>query len=416
MTGLKRHIHEKINRLLEHFPVVVILGARQVGKTTLAKALRPNWHYVDLQQPADYDRIAHDPLFFFEQYPEALIVDEAQSLPILFNVLRGVIDANRSQKGRFILTGSSSPELVQQVSESLAGRVATVELSTLKTGEIYRQPPSPFYTIFEQHLDQLDRAILPSGAAPLSRDQIQQAWLKGGYPEPILADSDFMWNEWMKNYYQTYIHRDIAALFPHLNKIAYRQFIGMLGKLSGTIINKAMLARSLEVSEKSVREYLLIAAGTFIWRNLLSYENNTASTKSMIKMPKGHFQDSGLLHYLLKIDTLETLYTHPMLGFSFESFVIEEIIKGLQANMGVTQWDIHYYRTRNGAEIDLIIDGPFGTLPIEIKHNSTVDFRKLQTLSRFVEEHDLPFGLLINTAHESTWLTKNIFQLAVGWL
>ncbi len=410
MAGLIRNIGSKINQLLEIFPVVVILGARQVGKTTLAKQLRPTWHYIDLEKPSHLDAISHDPEFFFQQHPSGLIIDEAQSLPIIFNVLRGVIDAKRSQKGRFIVTGSSSPELNKQVSESLAGRVAIVELGTLKANEVNQQPLSPFYQLFEKGLV---KTALPSGNAPLVLQQMHSAWLKGGYPEPVLLTAKLSWQQWMENYYLTYINRDIANLFPQLNKTAYRQFISILGKLSSTIINKSALARSLEVGEKSVREYLSIAAGTFLWRQIQSYDNN--QIKSLVKMPKGHLQDSGLLHYLLKIDSLDSLYSDPILGFSFEAFVIEEIIKGLQASL-VTNWDIYHYRTRNGAEIDLIIRGAFGTLPIEIKYGSHVDFRQLKTLSYFIEENKLPFGLLINQAEQAKWLTKNIFQMPAGWL
>jgi hypothetical protein len=217
----------------------------------------------------------------------------------------------------------------------------------------------------------------------------------------------------MENYYKTYISRDIANLFPRLNKIAYQRFISILGKLSGTIINKSELARAIEINEKSVREYLNIAEGTFLWRHLLSFENNVI--KSVIKMPKGHIQDSGLLHYLLKINSLDELYHHPIIGNSFEGFVIEELIKGLQA-IPVYNWQSYYYRTRSGAEIDLILDGAFGILPIEIKYGSKVEFRKLKSLANFIEEHKAPFGLLINQADTAKWLTPTIYQLPVEWL
>ncbi len=410
MYGLKRNITSKIEQLLLNFPAVTILGARQVGKTTLAKQLRPDWHYVDLEKPSDYDVIVNEPEFFFKRYPNGLIIDEAQNLPILFNILRGVIDADRSCKGRFILTGSSSPDLVKHISETLAGRIAVVELGTLKANEISQQPLSPFYKIFNNEFSKND---LPMGAPPITQQQVHHAWLKGGYPEPLLGNSDLFYSQWMENYSNTYINRDIAKLFPRLNKIAYQNFIKILSKISGTIINKSELARSLEVSEKSIREYLTIAEGTFLWRQLLSYENNI--TKSIVKMPKGHMQDTGLLHYLLKIPSLDSLYADPIVGHSFEGFVIEELMKGLQATH-VVNWNPYYYRTRNGAEVDFIIYGPFGLIPIEIKYGSKVEFRKLKTLSQFAEHHNCEFALLINQADEAEWLTPKIFQLPVGWL
>ena len=173
------------------------------------------------------------------------------------------------------------------------------------------------------------------------------------------------------------------------------------------------MARAIEVSEGTIRQYLRIAEGSFLWRQLLSFEKNV--TKSIVKMPKGYLRDTGLLHYLLKIQELEVLHSHPIVGHSFEGFVIEEFIKGLQASV-VTNYQTYYYRSRNGAEIDLIVDGPFGTLPVEIKYGSTIRPRQLQSLKNFVQEHHLPFGLLINQATQATWITPEIYQLPVGWL
>ncbi|MDO8953476.1 MAG: AAA family ATPase [Gammaproteobacteria bacterium] len=394
--------------MLNHFPVVAILGARQCGKTTLSKQVSPDWHYIDLENPNDYDRIKYDPVFFFSQYPKNVIIDEAQLYPELFQVLRGVIDQDRQKKGRFILTGSSSPDLLTQISESLAGRIALVELGTLKVNEYAQQPLSKFYQLFDQPL-----AIenLPKDLKSLSKEAVHTIWLKGGYPEPLLNPGYF--DLWMDNYRATYINRDIANLFPRLNRQTYQRFLGIMSHLSGTKINRVEIGRGLEASEGSVREYLSIADGTYLWRQLPSFERD--SLKSVVKMPKGHIRDNGLLHYLLKINNLDYLYSHPQVGHSFESFVIEEILKGLSAT-NVTNWQAYYYRTRNGAEIDLIIDGPFGTLPIEIKYGEKVQLKQLSALKQFIEERNLPFGLVINQADKIEWLTPKILQLPVGYL
>ena len=234
-----------------------------------------------------------------------------------------------------------------------------------------------------------------------------------GKTTPLLAAEPQAYPLWMENYHSTYIYRDIAKLFPKLNKIAYQRFITLLGKLSGTIINKANLARAIEVSEPTIKEYLTIASGTFIWRELLSYEKN--ATKTIVKMPKGHMRDSGLLHYLLKINSLDELYSDQIVGGSFEGFVIEEILNGLEATR-VTNWDAYYYRTRGGAEIDLILEGPFGILPIEIKYGTHTKLQQLRALNDFVVSRQCPFGLLINQAEMPEWLTPNIYQLPVGWV
>ena len=217
----------------------------------------------------------------------------------------------------------------------------------------------------------------------------------------------------MENYYQTYINRDVAKLFPRLNKINYQRFISMLAHLSGTIINKAEFARNLEVSQPMISQYLHIADKTFIWRQLSCFEKNT--TKSIVKMPKGLMRDSGLRNYLQQIHSSENLFNNPLVGNSFETFVIEEIIKGLQAT-NITHWNSHYYRTRNGAEIDLILEGNFGQLPIEIKYSVHTPIKQLRTLEQYVEEHNLPFGIVVNQADQVAWLTKNILQLPITWL
>lgn len=406
-----RNLATKINALLQMFPVVAIVGARQCGKTTLAKALCPDWQYLDLEKKSDFDRIHRDPEFFFQENPQSIIFDEAQLSPQLFAVLRGVIDQDRQCKGRFILTGSSSPQLLTHIAETLAGRIATVELGTFKANELHNQPLSSFYQLF---LNPLSAAFFDNLPSPiLTPAQLKQAWYEGGYPEPVLSGIQQFYPQWMENYENTYIYRDIARLYPRLNKVAYQRFLTMLCKLSGTIINKAELARALEVSEGSVREFLNIAEGTFLWRQLPSYENT--HIKSVVKMPKGHVRDSGLLHSLLRITNEEQLYNDPIVGRSFEAFITEEIIKGMQSLM-ITHWRPYYYRTRGGAEIDLILEGPFGVLPIEIKHGITPPPRRLKVLEDFVVENKLPFGLLINQAEKPYWLTRHIFQLPAHYL
>lgn len=406
-----RNIAFKINKLLENFPAVVLLGARQSGKTTLTKALRPEWLYVDLEKTSDFNRIDYDVEFFFQQYPQHIIIDEAQRYPKIFEILRGVIDSDRNTPGRFLLTGSSSPELLKNVSESLAGRVAIVELGTLKANELFSKPLSPLYSWLEKNEFNAERlSQLPPPL--LTLEEIQTAWHKGGYPEPALNLDENFYLQWMENYENTYIYRDIANLFPRLNRIAYQRFLSILCNLSGTILNKSNMARNLEVSASTIQEFLTIAEGTFLWRTLNSYENS--AIKSIVKMPKGYIRDSGLLHSLLNIVNKEQLYNHPIVGTSFEGFVIEEIIKGLQATL-LTHWDTYYYRTRGGAEIDLILQGPFGVIPVEIKYGSTVHPKQLRALETFIEDNGLNIGLLVNQADKAQWLSRKVLQLPANY-
>ncbi len=411
MHGIKRNLENKIQLLLKQFPVVAIVGARQVGKTTLAKRTTSNWQYFDLENPRDYDRISYDPTFFLQQNKKQIVFDEVQEYPALLRCLRGTIDSQREQKGRFILTGSSSLDLLGNLSETLAGRIAIVEVGTLKANEYYQQPLSPLYEIFSTKLnkEKLNLCKKP----PLSITEIQHIWLQGGYPEPVLQNNQSFYNNWMENYRSTYVNRDIAKLFPRLNKLAFRNFLHILNKLSGTIINRSNLARALEISEGSVRDYLKIVENTFIWRNLPSFERNVI--KAIIKMSRGFMRDSGLLHNFLRIDSQEALYNDPIRGHSFEAFITEELIKGVQATT-VTNWQAHYYRTRGGAEIDLLLDGPFGLLPIEIKCATTIPPKQLTALTQFVIEHNLPFGMLINQSEQITWLNQHVIQVGAGWI
>lgn len=411
MSDLKRNLEAKINLLLTLFPVVLLIGARQTGKTTLSQQLRPDWRYFDLENATDYDFISRDYGFFFREHPRHIIIDEAQEDPELFRHLRGVIDAKREEKGRFILTGSSSPELLQRASDSLAGRIAIVEIGTLKMNEILQQPLPAFYQIFEQPLTTDTLAFLKTLENPIP--DVIPLFLRGGYPEPVLAQDPYAFSVWMENYYQTYINRDIRRLFPRLDSIRYRRFISMLASLSGTIINKAQLGRSVDVSEVTIRDYIEIADKTYIWRTIPAFE--TSKSKSALKMPKGILRDSGLTHYLAGIETREALLRSPQVGQNFEAFVSEEIIKGIQATRA-TRWDYYYFRTKNGAEVDLVLDGNFGTLPVEIKLGQQTTVKQLTALRQFVEQHELPFGVVVNNNTRVQMLADKIIQIPAGCL
>jgi uncharacterized protein len=415
MNPLKRNLYEKATQMLAMFPVVAILGARQCGKTTFAKQLAPGWTYFDLEKPEHWEKIAYDPSYFFKEYPEHVIIDEAQLYPDLFKILRGVCDEKPGVKGRFILTGSSSPILLTELSESLAGRVANLEMGTLKSNELYQLELSPFYKIFDLSTAEINRNMLTelfTGYAPLSNDQMMNSFMYGGYPEAALQSKTF-YKFWMEQYRDTYINRDIAKLFPKINRVAYRRFVETLSQLSGTILNKCDVARSIEVSEGTVREYVSIIEGTYIWRNLPSYEENVI--KSVIKMPKGYMVDSGLQNFLLRIRDKEALLLHPQLGRLFECFVMEEIIKAMKSCM-IANWQPYYYRTRNGAEIDLILRGEFGVIPIEVKYGNTIVLKKLQSLETFITEHKCPFGIVVNNADSIEWVRPNIVQIPIGYI
>ena len=351
--------------------------------------------------------------FFFQEYPQNIILDEAQEVPEFFKYLRGVIDQKRKKNGRFLITGSSSPELIAKASDSLAGRIAVLELGTFKTSEIRQKEISPFFEIFSSVLNSKSLNFLKSMSSKHKNFDVLKFMLKGGYPDPCLSKNKDYFDVWMKNYFDTYINRDIRKLYPRLNSLRFQRFISMLSELSGTIINRAQIGRSLDLNEVSVKDYLEIADKTYIWRQIPGFSHS--KKKSLVKMPKGFLRDSGLIHYLLNIKNKEELIRSPKVGQIFESFVIEEILKGL-AFKYLRPWSYSYYRTKNGAEIDLVLEGSFGLLPIEIKLSSFVETRSLTALNKFIAEYSLPFGLVINNSQEIKMLSEKILQIPAAHL
>ncbi len=408
MMDKNRLLAHKIDRLLEMFPVVAIIGPRQCGKSTLVRAIRPDWKYYDLERPDDFQLISSDPIGFFDRRKEKIIIDEAQQFPALFQVLRGVIDKDRGAAGRYILTGSSSPEIVKGLTESLAGRIATLELWPFKTVEFCDKPLPKIFDLLSakeiklQELEDLEPAI--------SLDQMYEQWLKGGYPEPRIKGNQIpeFHGLWMDEYFSDYIRRDIQRLFPRINPQTFRLFLQTLSFHSGTIINQSSISRALEVSSVTAKSYLEIIHNTFIWRNLRSYEKN--SLKKVQKSPKGFFRDQGILYHLLKIEDLDDILIHPVAGLSFESFMIEEIIRGFQCLIkpGI---DFYYYRTRDKSEIDLILDAPFGLIPIEIKLGNKITPRMLTPIRNFLKDTQAAFGIVVNNSEKIELLSKNIIQI-----
>jgi len=410
---LTRHIQLQIEILLSHFPCVVLTGVRQCGKTTLLATLGSEWQHFDMENSADRQQVLADPDLFLRLNSDKVVIDEAQLAPQLFAALRVAIDRDRGKKGRFLLSGSSSPDLVRHISESLAGRVARIEMAPLTLAEAWQQTQSPIYALLKQGaaLEDLQAAATPR----LKVAQVWDYWFAGGYPEPWLDTSETFRELWQRNYIDSYLLRDIAALFPGLNRDRFRQFVNLLSQHSGNILNNADIARTLGVSEPIVRDWLHIAHDTFLWRHIPAW--TPSSDKQLIKHPKGYLRDSGLLHRLLRIADSQLLPTHPVAGKSWEGMVVETLLRGFE-NAGIAVKPFHY-RTRGGAEIDLILEGQFGNaqwLPVEIKLGQHGDKRALRTLSEFVKTHDCPLGLVINNDERARWLDERILSIPAACL
>jgi len=230
---------------------------------------------------------------------------------------------------------------------------------------------------------------LPSrGGLPLAHD----FWVRGGYPEPWLNAGDAFRSHWTEQYIQSYLFRDVKRLFPGLDELRFRRFLELLGGLSGRILNFAEVARALGVSQPTARDYFEIAHGAFIWRTVPAQTRDTL--KRVVKHPRGYVRDSGLLHALLRIPDLDALLSHPRMGASWEGMVVEEVLPQLNA-LGVGR-RYAYYCTGGGAEVDLVLEGAFGVVAIEIKHTSTVGGRELRSLRDFVAGHKAGLGVVIN--------------------
>ena len=403
----RKKLVNSITYCMKKFPVTALLGARQVGKSTLLKNICPEGHFFDLEDPKDLVRVQRDPTLLFKETSPPYIFDEAQFCPELFSAIRVHSDQKRNPYGQFLLSGSSSPELLRNLSESLAGRMAIVEVPTFDWSECGNKNPSMFYS----SLDNIENLLK---LTPLhTHSQILDYCLYGGYPDPYLKRDDLKYYDlWLENYFKSYIERDIRNLFPSMNIQAFNQLIQMLSYSTGNIINISNFARSLNISQPTVKKYIRIIEGTFLWRRIPPYEKSR--TKRIVKMFKGHIRDTGLINYLLNIHSVKDLKGHPLYGRIWESFVTEQILKGLKRNL--IKHNHYFYRTNNQTEIDLIIEGRMGIIPIEIKAGSVTTPKQIKTLMTFVKNEQCPFGIVVNNGETVFKITDNIIQIPCLYL
>jgi hypothetical protein len=406
---MKRSYLNLLQTRLKQFPAVALLGPRQCGKTTLLAELPRDWRRFDLENAAHHQLLSRDPDLFFRMNPRRVVLDEAQRLPAIFPALRVAIDADRSRRGRFVITGSSSPALLRSITESLAGRAATIEMAPFSLAEAYGKPRHPFA---ERLLQKRPWEDLSSLKPRWSLEHVHRFWLRGGYPEPWLRRGRDFHSAWMDQYVQTYLQRDLARLYPGINQDRFASFLRYLGLASGDILNYSEIGRALGLSSSSVMDYFDIAHGTYVWRKLPAWERR--ASKRLVRHPKGYLRDSGLHHHFTKIPDLVTLLSHPRMGASWEGFVIEEILRGMTA-LGISH-EAYYYRTGAGAEVDLVLEGAFGLLPIEIKHSQSIGRYDIRALKAFVEERNCRFGLLFHNGERVEPLADKIWSVPVACL
>lgn len=340
----QRSVLQLLERLWQQFPAVTILGARQVGKTTLARQFLPNAVYADLEEPFTQQLFQDQPRYQIESRgPGPLILDEAQQVPSLFPALRGLIDQERNRKGRFCILGSAQPSLVRAVSESLAGRVGILDLDPLCARET---------SVTEPILDW------------------RTLWLRGGFPDA--AKGDF--RVWWESYLRSFVERDLPQLGLRPQPVLLRRLLTMMAHMHGGLLNMSDLGASLGISHSTVSHYIEILEQTFLVRRVSPYFRNIG--KRLTKSPKVYFRDSGLLHHLLNISTHDELLHHPALGRSWEGFVIEEIVRREKVIRPHSQF--FFWRTAAGAEADLVIDRGSELFAIEIKCGAMEQSREVR--------------------------------------
>lgn len=314
-----RHLAALMTKLREH-PVVAILGARQVGKTTLARQVARAHggavSHFDLERPEDLRRLS-DPMLALEGLRGLIILDEVQRYPELFPVLRVLAD-RRPRRARFLVLGSAAPALLRQSSESLAGR------------------------IYHYQLDPIGLDEVPVEALP-------RLWLRGGFPRAYLARSERASAEWREEFVRTFVERDLPLLGPSIPPLAAHRFWAMLAHYHGQLLNHSELARAFGVSDMTVRRWVELLAGTFMVRLLPPWHENLG--KRLVKAPKLYLTDSGLLHSLLGVAGRERLERHPKVGASWEGFAIA----ALELALGARRGECHFWATHAGAELDLLV-------------------------------------------------------------
>ena len=338
---IDRKIYPFLKEALARQAAVVLLGPRQVGKTTLAQELgkEESSIYLDLEWPEDRQKLENPGLFFGKHEDKLVILDEIHRVPEIFQPLRTIIDQGRRKNkgtGRFLLLGSASLELLNQSGESLAGRVEYIDLPPLNCLEIKED-----------------------------ENELNQLWLRGGFPDSFLAKNEKNSLAYRMNFIRTYLEREIPQFGSRIASQTLERFWTMLAHSQGSIINASQLSRSLMLSAKSVTSYVDLFTDLLLVRKIPPYFANIK--KRMVKSPKVYIRDSGLLHGLLGIRDFENLLGHPIIGNSWEGFVLENLI-----NCSPVGTKSSFYRTSGGAEVDLVLELPGKQAPwvFEVKHGT----------------------------------------------
>lgn len=332
---MKRSLGLILRRDLTESPVVALLGPRQCGKTTLARTLVADFEkavYLDLERPSDLRKLSDPELYLGPLSDRLVVLDEIQRVPNLFPVLRSLVDEHR-RPGRFLLLGSASRDLLRQTSESLAGRIRYRELTPFTLTEV-----------------------------PQESIAMETHWLRGGFPESLLALDDASSLRWRADFLRTFLERDVPSFGVEVRLPLFERFVKMLAHLHGQILNWSSLAESAAVSVPTAKHYVELLEKSFLVRVLPPHEVNLG--KRLVKSPKIYWRDAGLVHALLEIETFDDLQGHPVVGASWEGYAMEEILRT------VPKVQPSFYRTQSGTELDLVLAQGTRRMVVEFKRSS----------------------------------------------
>ncbi|MCP4610665.1 MAG: ATP-binding protein [Planctomycetes bacterium] len=362
----------KVQRSLAENPVTAILGPRQCGKTTLAHQVidKGEGVFFDLENPTHLARLTN-PLLALQNQTGAIVLDEIQRMPALFEILRVLVDTP-SFKGKFLVLGSAAPSLVKGASESLAGRIGFVDLSGFNLQET-------------------------------QADDFVPLWVRGGFPLSYLSKSDAAAYRWRENFIRTFLERDIPQLGISIPATTLRRFWTMIAHYHGQVLNTAELARAIGSAEGTARKYLDILSGSYMVRQLQPYFANLK--KRQVKAPKVYVRDSGILHALLALESADHLLSHPKLGASFEGFAVEEICASADSR------NIYFWATHGGAELDLLLFSKGKAIGFEIKYTETPKITKSMRIA--LEDLNLHHLYLVYPGNETFPLSETITVIPV---
>lgn len=403
---LDRHLFRYISSIRNQFKVLLITGPRQVGKSTLLKeTLTPKYSYVVLDDFAELDLAQKDPALFFKNHPFPLIVDEVQYAPSLFREAKLLADSTQ-KKGILILTGSQGYQLLKKASDSLAGRICLIDMTSLSMRE---KVQCQFYTEFlpdKEYITKRSKKIATYG-------DVWESIFRGSMPE--LIDKSIDWESFYRSYLRTYIERDVAELINVKNMLKFNSFMRCLAARTGSLFNADSIAGDIGVTSKTIQEWTSILESSGIIKILRPYEKSLSNRS--IKTPKIYFMDTGLVCYLVGWTSSQVAKNGAMSGALFETFVVSEIFKSY-SNNGKDSSRIYFYRDRQGKEIDLVIEKDGDVYPIEIKKTATptIDMTKNFSVLSKADSTKMKAGCIICSAEKKFLLGENIYALPIEYI